>query len=186
MKGREYLRPWFLERYHKDGDEILTFILPTTGDKTWVSFVNVETKAQSAVIAVDAHTFTKQAEELQQKLSACQKADSNCFLGHERSAGIGIHATRDHNNVRSVFRNTEKKNCGRVGHSEQKAWNADILCTAAPWQCASAYSRSHKSTAGACQLGVVPPYSPYLSRSDQHLFSYLKNWLPSQHINNNE
>jgi hypothetical protein len=29
-----------------------------TGDETWVSFENVETKQQSAVKAVDAHTFT--------------------------------------------------------------------------------------------------------------------------------
>jgi hypothetical protein len=36
---------YFLERYHKDGDEFLSHIL--TGDETWVSFVNVETKEHS-------------------------------------------------------------------------------------------------------------------------------------------
>jgi hypothetical protein len=41
------------------------------------------------------------------------------------------------------------------GHTEQKAWNADIRCSASPWQCMSAYSFSHSSTAGAFQLGVV-------------------------------
>jgi hypothetical protein len=34
----------FLELYHKDGDEFLNCIVQVTGDKTWVSFVNVETK----------------------------------------------------------------------------------------------------------------------------------------------
>jgi hypothetical protein len=37
----------FLERYHKDGNEFLNPIVRATGDETWVSFVNVETKGQS-------------------------------------------------------------------------------------------------------------------------------------------
>jgi hypothetical protein len=37
----------FLERYHKHGDEFLNHIVRVTGDGTWVSFVNVETKEQS-------------------------------------------------------------------------------------------------------------------------------------------
>jgi hypothetical protein len=35
----------FLEEYHKDGDEFLSNIV--TGDKTWVPFLNFETKKQS-------------------------------------------------------------------------------------------------------------------------------------------
>jgi transposase len=31
-----------------------------------------------------------------------------------------------------------------------------------------------------------PPYSSDLTPSDYHLFTYLKNWLGSQHFNNNE
>jgi hypothetical protein len=34
----------FLERYHKAGDEFLSRIVRVTGDETWVSFVNFETK----------------------------------------------------------------------------------------------------------------------------------------------
>jgi hypothetical protein len=34
----------FSERYHKDGDEFLRLIVQVTGDETWVSFLNVETK----------------------------------------------------------------------------------------------------------------------------------------------
>jgi hypothetical protein len=36
-----------LERYHKHSDENLSHIVRVTADKTWVSFVNVETKEQS-------------------------------------------------------------------------------------------------------------------------------------------
>jgi hypothetical protein len=31
-----------------------------------------------------------------------------------------------------------------------------------------------------------PPYSPDLTLNDYHLFTYPKNWLGSQHFNNNE
>jgi transposase len=31
-----------------------------------------------------------------------------------------------------------------------------------------------------------PPYSPDLAPSNYHLFTYLKNWLGSQHFNNEE
>jgi hypothetical protein len=34
----------FLERYHKDGDEVLTHIVRVTGDETCISFLNIEIK----------------------------------------------------------------------------------------------------------------------------------------------
>jgi hypothetical protein len=37
----------FLEKHHKDGDQFLYHIIRVTGDKTWVSSVNVETRKQS-------------------------------------------------------------------------------------------------------------------------------------------
>jgi hypothetical protein len=37
----------FLEQYHNDNDEFLNHIVQVTGDETWVSFVNVESKEQS-------------------------------------------------------------------------------------------------------------------------------------------
>jgi hypothetical protein len=49
-------------------DEFLNHIIRVTGDETRVSFVNVETKEQSK--KVDAHTFTKHAENFKQTLSA--------------------------------------------------------------------------------------------------------------------
>jgi acyl-CoA thioesterase len=46
---REWLRlsQTLLERHHNDGDEFLNRIVRVTGDETWVSFVNAETKEQS-------------------------------------------------------------------------------------------------------------------------------------------
>jgi hypothetical protein len=46
-KRRELFRLGFFERYHKDGDEFLSYIVQVTGDETWASFVNAVTKKQS-------------------------------------------------------------------------------------------------------------------------------------------
>jgi hypothetical protein len=75
------------------------------------------------------HTHSSnKPKKFKQTLSPYQKADGNCFLGQERSADGGIHATMDHNNVRSVLRNAKNF----VGHSELWAWNADIRYSAPP------------------------------------------------------
>jgi hypothetical protein len=54
---------------HKDGDEFLSHIV--TGDKAWVSPVNVETKEQSRQWR---HTHSpNKLKKCKQTLSACQK-----------------------------------------------------------------------------------------------------------------
>jgi hypothetical protein len=105
-KGKEWLwlRP-FLKRYHKAGDEFLSRIVGVTDDKTWASFVNIETKGQSKQW-MHTHSPNK-PKKFKQTLSNCQKADDNCFLGQERSADGGSHAARGHINARSVLWNTK-------------------------------------------------------------------------------
>jgi hypothetical protein len=103
-----------LEEYHKDGREFLNHIVSVTGDKTWTSSVNVHTKQQSKQWI---HTQSPNtSNEFKQKMSARQKPDSKCFLGHGRGADSGVHATRNHNNIRSVLKNTLKRTV--YGHSE--------------------------------------------------------------------
>jgi hypothetical protein len=67
--------------------------------------VNVETKEQSKQWT---YTHLPNKPKIIKKNVGCQKADGNCFLGQESSAVGGIHATRDHNKVRSVLRNTKR------------------------------------------------------------------------------
>jgi hypothetical protein len=59
---------FLLERYHEGGDEFLNHIVRVTGDGTWVSFVNVETKEQSKQ-RMNIHSPNK-AKEFKQTLSA--------------------------------------------------------------------------------------------------------------------
>jgi hypothetical protein len=51
----------FLEWYHTYGNEFLSHVVWVTGDETWVSFVNVETKEQTKQWM---HTFTKLAKKV--------------------------------------------------------------------------------------------------------------------------
>jgi hypothetical protein len=62
--------------------------------------LSVETKEQSKQWI---HTHSPKKPKKFKQTSAYQKADANCLLEQERSADCGIHATRDHNNVRSVL-----------------------------------------------------------------------------------
>jgi hypothetical protein len=93
-----------LQPYHKDGHEFLNHIVRVTGDETLVSFMNVETKEQSKQWI---HTHSpRKPKNLNKRLSARKVMAT--FSGTRKSVDGGIHATRDHNNVRNVLRNTDK------------------------------------------------------------------------------
>jgi hypothetical protein len=71
---------------------------------TWVNVnVNVKEEKQSTQW-VHTHSPTI-PNKFKQTLSAYQEGDNSCFVGQETSADGGIHATRDHNNVRSLLPN---------------------------------------------------------------------------------
>jgi hypothetical protein len=133
---------------------------------------------------VDAHTVTKQADKVQTDV-VCQKDDGNCFVEQVRSADGGIHATRGHNNVRNILRNTKKLR--KVIQNKRRGmltFGVVLLHDNVP---------SHTATHTLallehfnCELFNDPPYSPDLASNDYHLFTYPKNWLRSQRFNNNE
>jgi hypothetical protein len=138
----------FLEWYHKGGTEFLNHIVPATGDEAWVSFVNAETKEQSKKWM---HTHSQnQPKNFKQTFSA-RKLMATVFWDRK--------GVQQGNTIMSkVYCRTHKKKIKTAeGHSEQKAWNADIWCSAPPRQCGSSGSCSHLSTAGAFQLGVLWP-----------------------------
>jgi transposase len=87
----------------------------------------------------------------------------------------GIHATRDHNNVIGVFRNTEKKNV--YGHSQKRH---GILTSGVVLLHDNALTHTAARTRALLEqcnweLFDHPPYSPDRALSDYHLFTYLKN-----------
>jgi hypothetical protein len=67
----------FLERYHKDSDEFLNHIIRVTDDEIWILFVDIETKEQSKQWM---RTHSPNKPKMFKQMSACQKADDNCFF----------------------------------------------------------------------------------------------------------
>jgi hypothetical protein len=125
------------------------------------------------------HTFTNKLKKFQQMLSACQKTDGNCLLDQESGADGTVHATKNHNNIRGVLRNTKKKNCVRPAIQNKLR---GMLTSAIRLL----HNNVHPHTAAHArpllehfnwELSNHPPYSPDLALSDYHLFTYLKNWL---------
>jgi hypothetical protein len=124
-------------------------------------------------------------KKFKQTLSAFQKANGNCFLGQERSADGGIHATRD-NNIRHVLQNTKKKLCMAIQNKRRGMLTYSVVFL---------HDNAHPHIA-ACTPALLehfnwampdhPPYSHDLVLCDYHLFTYLKNWLGSQCFNINE
>jgi hypothetical protein len=102
---------------------------------------------------MDADTFTKQAEKVLTNV-VCQKADDSCFLGQERSADGGIHAARDHSNVRSVQRNT-KELCRAIQNKRRGMLTYGVVFlhdSAGPHTSSDTRTRA---TAGAFQLEII-------------------------------
>jgi hypothetical protein len=113
------------------------------------------------------HTHSpNKPKKFRQTLSACQKVDGTQFLGQERSAEGGIHATRDHNNIRSALQITKET---MYGHTEQKVWNAKIQYVVLLHDKACPHTSAHTRALPEhvnWELFDHPPYSPDLALSD--------------------
>jgi histone-lysine N-methyltransferase SETMAR len=156
----------FLKRHHKDGDEYLSHIFRVRSDESWVSFVNVETKEQSKQ-RMHIHSPTKPKRF---KQTSAKKMIAIVFWDS------GIHATKDHNNFRSVLRST-KKLC-RASQNKRRG----ILTSGVVFLHDNAHPHTIVRTRALLnnfnwELFDRPPYSLDLAPSDYHLFTYLKNWL---------
>jgi hypothetical protein len=95
----------FLERYHKVGDEFLNHVVRVTCDETWVSFMNVETKEQSEQWM---HTHLPNMPKKFKQMLSARKLMTTIFWVRKGVLMVEFMATRDHNNITSVLRNTKK------------------------------------------------------------------------------
>jgi hypothetical protein len=98
---------FFLERYNKDNDEFLSYIVQVTGDETWVPVVSVETNEQSQ--QCKQTLSPNKPKKFKHILSRCQEDDDNCFMGQETRFDSGIYHQED--TIRSelyCMRNTKR------------------------------------------------------------------------------
>jgi hypothetical protein len=119
------------------------------------------------------HTNSPNKPKKFKQTSSCQKADGNCFLG--------IHAARDHNNVRNVLQNTHKKNLSRAIQNKRRGMPT--------YGVVLRHDNVRPHTTARTQallehfdweLFDHPSYSPDLAPRNYHQLTYLKNWLGLQ------
>jgi hypothetical protein len=172
----------FLERYHKDGNEFLNHIVRVTGHETRVSFVNVQTKEQSKHWI---HTYSPNKSNVFKQVLSARKLMAIIFWRQEGNTDGGNYATWDHNNVRSVLRNSKQihraiqnKRRGMLTSGEMLLHDNALPHTAARTRALLEHFN--------WELFGRHPYSPDLAPSDFHLFACLKKWFGSQRFNNNE
>lgn len=81
----------FFTRYNEEGDAIFDHIV--TGDKTWVSYVNVEQKNQTREWS---HTSSPCKPIKYGQIYSNKKITATVFLGQERGPFDGIHGKKHH------------------------------------------------------------------------------------------
>jgi hypothetical protein len=150
----------FLQRYHEDGDEFLNYIVRVIVMKPGFHLWMMKPKSSRSSGCTHIHQTSRKSSN-----KLCLPVVT--IISH------------------AYYKTLRKKNC--LGPFRKRAWNANILCSASPWQCASVNRCSHSSTAGAFQLGVVCPHfiQPWSHSERLPPVYYLKNWLGSQSFNNN-
>jgi hypothetical protein len=152
----------FLEQYHKDGKWISQS--HHMCNRWWNLGFICECWNQREVKAVDAQRHSpNKPKKFKQTLSVRKLME---IVFWDRKKVLMVEFMQQGTTIMSeVYCETLKKTV--QGHSEQMVWNADIRCSAPPRQCASAYSCSHLSTAGAFQLVVWPPSLQPWSHSER-------------------
>jgi hypothetical protein len=126
---------------------------------------------------VDAHTFTRQAEKVNKCCLPARKLMAAVFW--DRKGVLIVEFMQQGTTMSEAYCRTLEELC-TAGHSEQKAWNADIQCM---------LLRNERLHAAACTRVLLEHFNWELfdlALSDYHLFTYLKKWLGSQYINKNE
>jgi transposase len=130
---------------------------------------------------VGAHRFTKQIEKVQ--TNVCQKDYGSCFM--ERKGMRMVAFMQQGTTMSEVYCKTLEQ----LHRAIQSKWRGMPILGVVLLQ---DNARPHTA---ACTRALLehfnwelfdhPPYSPDLTPSNYHLFTYLKNWLESQHFNNN-
>jgi hypothetical protein len=116
----------FLEQYNKDGDDLLSHIVGVTYDVTLILFVNVETKEQSKQWM---HTHSPKKPKMFKQTLSARKLTATIFW--DRKGVLMKFMQRCTTATSEAYCETlKRKELSRAGHLQQKAWKADVRCSA--------------------------------------------------------
>jgi hypothetical protein len=108
------------------------------------------------------------------------------LMGQEWSAGSEIYGKRDRNSATSVLWNTEKKLCRAIQNKRYGMLTSDVVFFHGSARSHTAAGNRSRREHFNWKLFDHPLYCPDLTPRYYHLFTYLKNWLGSQHFSRNE
>lgn len=171
----------FLERYDEEGDKLLDQIV--TGDETWVSYVNVEQKAQSREWG---HTSSPRKPVKCRQTFSTKKLMATVFWDRKdvllvefMERGTTINST--------VYCETLKKLRRAIQNKRRGMLTAGIVFVHDNARPHTAVRTRELLDQFGWDVFDHPPYSPDLAPSDYHLFPNMKKWLGSQRfMNDNE
>lgn len=169
----------FLDRFHREGDEFFSHIV--TGDETWISYVNAESKQQSMQWRHSSSPKPKKFKQTQsqRKIMATVFWDQKgVLLVDFMEPGTTI--------TSQVYCETLSKLRRAIQNQRRGMLRSGIVLlhdNARPHTAARTIETIQKFR---WEIFHHPPYSPDLAPSDYHLFLHLKNWLASQRFEETE
>lgn len=170
----------FLDRYHKDGEDLLESIV--TGDETWVQYYTPETKRQSQQWM---HTNSPNKPTKFKQTFNNHKIMATVFWDHKgvlllefMQPGTTINAESYCETLRRLRRAIQNKRRGLLTsgvvllHDNARPHSARVT----------------QELLGQFHWDVFshPPYSPDLAPSDFHLFPHMKQWLGGKRFQTDE
>jgi len=163
----------FLQRHQIEGDQSFDHII--TGDETWISYTNIESKRQSTQwrnsSSLKAKKF-KPASSVRKIMATIFWDRKGILLIDFLERGLTINADAYCETARKLRWAIQNKRRG-------------MLCSGSVLLHDNAQPHTAARTAQLfqqfrCEVFDHPPYSPDLAPSDYHLFMHLKKWLASQ------
>lgn len=169
----------FLQRFENEGEEFFSHLV--TGDETWISYTNVESKQKSMQwrhsSSPKAKKF-KQAPSVRKMMATVFWDQKGVLLVEFLERGATINADMYCKTLMKLRRAIQNKRRGML--------SSGIVFLHDNARPHTARSTVHLIEKFGWDVFDHPPYSPDLAPSDYHLFLLLKQWLQSQRFENDD
>lgn len=170
----------FLARYQQDGDDLFSHIV--TGDETWVSYANPETKLQSMQWR---HSSSPKPKKFKQTQYTSRKLMVTVFWDKDGVLLVDF-MERGTTITADVYCETLKKLRRAIQNKRRGKLSSGIILLHDNARPHTAAKTNEKIQDFRWELFDHPPYSPDLAPSDYFLFLHFKQWLGGQRFETEE
>lgn len=170
----------FLDRYRQDGDDLFSHIV--TGDETWISYTNAESKQQSMQWR---HSSSPKPKKFKQSPYSSRKMMATVFWD-EKGVILVDFMERGSTITADVYCETLTKMKRAIQNRRRGKLSSGVILLHDNARPHTAALTKKKIQDFRWELFDHPPYSPDLAPSDYFLFLHLKKWLGGQRFENDE